>query len=380
MKFCLITAIVGFAGANLDDVADGCPDAVHLDIDKLTDFTAEFNAGLRDVPYGPRMAILMNGGMQGKVQLNLLDEKVKFSYEVGDDWQLNANSPSGPPSGPLAMLIPGEAGAKGEIVIDGPAGLATITQTVRAQSGTIAPTGARSGIEMDMNSCFHVKLPAGLMQHLPQGGMLKQRAEYMAPRIEQELNRMPHNQTADGDLFYMPTADREAYYAAHHYPSNDVSFTIEPDGTPVSWHAESICDEVCQERYMPRFAGGVHPSMSGRVHSFTAGAGDVTPLSCVDSSVADLSEHPGIMHAAVVSDTFMEQISKTSGLNLPSLQPLIEQQTLLAENVNDQGAQQQSWMVALLAGVAGMTGGAVVLALDKVFRRQGRDLPLLSEA
>merc|ERR1711957_952226 len=135
------------------------------------------------------------------------------------------------------------------------------------------------------------------------------------------------------------------------------------------------------ERYMPRFAGGVHPAMGGTVRSFTAGAGDVTPLSCVDSSVADLAEHPGIMHAAVVFDTFMEQISKSSGLNLPSLQPLIEQQILLAENVTTKpGAQQQSWMVALLAGVAGMAGGAVVLALDKASRGQGRDHPLLSEA
>jgi len=358
MKFCLITAIVGFAGANLDDVADGCPDAVHLDIDKLTDFTAEFNAGLRDVPYGPRMAILMNGGMQGKVQLNLLDEKVKFSYHMRDNWQLNENSPSGPPPGPLAMLIPGQAGARGQIVIDGPAGLATITQTGGAE--------ARSGTEMDMNSCFHVKLPAGLVQHLPQGGMLKQRAEYMAKRITRELDCLPHTQTDNGDLVY----DNDVFYTAHNY--KHLAFTIKPDGTPVSWHQKVY--------YRREYAVGVYPEMAVNVTSFTAGAGDVTPLSCVDSSVADLSEHPGIMHAAVVFDTFMEQISKTSGLNLPSLQPLIEQQMLLAENVNDQGAQQQSWMVALLAGVAGMTGGAVVLALDKVFRRQGRDLPLLSEA
>merc|ERR1719469_1339957 len=56
--------------------------------------------------------------------------------------------------------------------------------------------------------------------------------------------------------------------------------------------------------------------------------------------------------------------------------PSTEKQTLYV----NPGAQQQPWMVALLAGVAGMTGGAVVLALDKVFRQQGRDPPLLSEA
>jgi len=123
-----------------------------------------------------------------------------------------------------------------------------------------------------------------------------------------------------------------------------------------------------------------NPEVSLTVNSFTAGAGDVTPLPCVDSSVADLSEHPGVMHAAVVFDAFMEQFATSSGLNLPSLQPLIAQQMVLAENANNPGAQQQSWMVALLAGVAGMAGGAVVLALDKVSRGRGRDHPLLSEA
>jgi len=351
MKFCLTAAIVGFAGA-----AD-----VTLDTDKLTDFTSEFDASVKDFPYGPRMAILMNGEMSGKVQMNLLAEKLKFSYEGKDNWHMNADSPQRPPHAPFGMLIPGLAGGSGEIVIDGPAGQATITEKskVSAQNG---------GIEMDMNYCFHVKLPAGLV---PPGGMLKQRADQMFPSIEQRLNQLPHTETENGDLVYTkPTGPPS------HYPTQEESFTIKSDGSPVASHMKSTCDAVCMERgYMY-----ANPEVSLTVNSFTAGAGDVTPLPCVDSSVADLSEHPGVMHAAVVFDAFMEQFATSSGLNLPSLQPLIAQQMVLAENANNPGAQQQSWMVALLAGVAGMAGGAVVLALDRVSRGRGRDHPLLSEA
>jgi len=359
MQFSLLSAIVGFVAAD-----------VNLDTGKLTDFTSEFDVSLKDVPYGPEAAILMNGGMSGKLQLNLAAEKLKFSYETKDNWHLNANSPAGPPPGPFAMLIPGMSGASGEIVIDGPAGQATITEKakVSAQGG---------GIAMDMNYCFHVKLPAGLV---PPGGMLKRQADQNFPRIEQDLNHLPHTQNENGDLVYTPMANagRDAYMAEHHYPTEDFSFTIKSDGSPVSALASSHCDAECMERdYM--FVANSEVSLN--VNSFTAGAGDVTPTQCVDSAAADLSEHPGIMHATVVFDTVMAQMAKNSGLKLPSLQlqPVIAQQMLLAENVN-QGSQQQPWTVALLAGVAGMTGGAVVLALDKVFRRQGRNPPLLSEA
>jgi len=363
MKFCLIAAIFGCAAAD-----------VSLDTEKLTDFTAEFDASVKNFPVGREQAELVYGEILGKVHLNLLAEKLKFSYGIkqfhGPHWQGNTDSPSGPPEHqPFGILSSGAiTKGSGEIVIDGPAGVATITQQVKAD----ASADGHSVFEMDMNYCFHVKLPANFA---PPGGMLKQRADYMFPRIEQELNEMPHTQTANGDLVYSrPEGRGGGQYDA---PIEDESFTIKSDGSPVSWHVKRTCDAACMN------AGWQYASpeeVSLTVNSFTAGAGEVTPLSCIDSSVTNLSEQPGIMHAAVVFDTFMEQFAQSSGLNLPSLQPLIEQQILLAENVTNTGAQQQSWMVALLAGVAGMAGGAVVLALDKASRGHGSHHPLLSEA
>jgi len=362
MQFTLIAAIAGFAGA--EDVT--------LDTGKLMNFYSAFSLSLKDAPYGPRQAILMNGDMEGQLELNLLDEKLEFSYKSKDVWQLNPDSPSGPPDGPLAMLIPGATRNFGQIVIDGRAGQATIKQKGRADT--------LSGVEMDMNYCFHVKLPAGL---LPPAGLLKHDADQMFYRTEQGLNDFPHTELDNGDLYYSPTESQRAWQREHGYPqrqrhfSEDISMTIKSDGTPVSAHRSLTCDDVCMENGYMHVA---KTELNLTVTAFSAGSGDMTPMSCADSSVADLSEHPGIMHAAVMFDTFMEQIAQSSGLKLPSLQPLIEQQMLLAENVNDQSAQQQSWMVALLAGVAGMAGGAVVLALAKVFRGQGRDPPLLSSA
>jgi len=356
MQFALLAAIVGFGAAD-----------VNLDTGKLTDFTAEFDISVKDFPYGPAEATLISGGMGGKLQLNLLAEKLKFSYETKDDWQVNSNSPMGPPGGLLGMLMPIGGGASGEVVIDGQAGQATITQKAKAAS-------PQHGVAMDMNYCFHVKLPAGF---LPPGNVLKQQADHVLARIEYDLNDFPHErvtQADNGDLHYtLVGVDPDPEEDAH----KDLSWTIKSDGSPVSAHQSFHCGSRCMQS--ERHAFIANEEMNLTVNSFTAGAGDVTPIQCVDSAVADLSEHPGIMHATVVFDTVMEQIATSSGLKLPSLQPLIAQQMLLAENVN-KGAQQQPWMVALLAGVAGMTGGSVVLALGKVFRRQGREPLLLSEA
>merc|ERR1711957_1062884 len=186
------------------------------------------------------------------------------------------------------------------------------------------------------------------------------------------LNDMPH--TVDGgDVTF--TKPISPYVKKYHYQHEEASFTLQTDGTPVSFHSKSVCDDVCMER------NRVHalPELFVTVKDWTAGAGDVTPVACVDSSVADLSEHPEVMRAAAVFDVLMGQFAGSSGLNVPSLTPLLEQQMFLADSAKQEPAQPQSWTVALFAGVAGMAGGAAVLALDKVFNRR-QQTPLLSEA
>jgi len=349
MKFSLATTFVALcAGADIT-----------LDEGKLTDFTADFTVSAKDVPFGYRAVVLAQAEMNGRLQLNLFDEKLKFTYTGKESWDKNANAYLGSIPPAERMLMTGLSGASGEIVIDGPAGQATIREKGKVTAG---PAG------FDGEYCVHLKVPKGL---LPPGSVLKSDVGRNLAMVQERLNYMPHT-VENGDVIFREPVS--PYVKKYHYQHEEASFTLQTDGTPVSFHSKSVCDDVCMERGNVR----VLPEVSVSVKDWTAGAGDVTPVACVDSSVADLSEHPEVMRAAAVFDVLMGQFAGSSGLKVPSLTPLLEQQMFLVDNVKKEPAQQQSWTVALFAGVAGMAGGAVVFALDKAFKR--REPLLLSEA
>jgi len=354
MKFSLATTFVVLAAG-----AD-----ITLDKGKLTDFTADFTASAKDVPFGYRAVVLAQAELNGRLQLNLFDEKLKFTYTGKETWDKNAKTYLGSIPPAERMLMTGLSGASGEIVIDGPAGEATIRE-----KGTVAagPAG------FDGEYCVHLKVPKGL---LPPGSMLKMDVDRGLPMVQEHLNDMPHTVDETGDVTF--TKPISPYVKKYHYPHQEASFTLQTDGTPVSYHSKFVCDDVCMEDNSEDSSGIALEEVSVTVKDWTAGAGDVTPVACVDSSVADLSAHPEVMRAAAVFDVLMGQFAGSSGLKVPSLTPLLEQQMFLVDNVKTEPAQQQSWTVALFAGVAGMAGGAVVLALDKAFKR--REPLLLSEA
>jgi len=316
---------------------------------------------------GPIRAAITSFTVNGHLQLNLFDEKLKFTSTSQENWDKKENAHVRYMSPMDQMLLKGVSGASAEIVIDGPAGEATIREKGKV---TVGPAG------LDGDFCMHVKVPKGL---LPPGSMLKMDVDRELPMVQGNLNHMPHTVDENGDVTYDNDA-QNSYDREQHHPYETHRLKLHSDGTPVSLHFALVCDDVCKERGYYRGDGvSGNPELSVTVKDWTAGAGDVTPVACVDSSVADLSEHPEVMRAVAAFDVLMGQLAGSSGLNVPSLTPLLEQQMFLADSAKQERAQPQSWTVALFAGVAGMAGGAAVLALDKVFNRR-QQTPLLSEA
>merc|ERR1711957_557980 len=112
------------------------------------------------------------------------------------------------------MLMTGLSGASGEIVIDG--GEATIREKVAA-----GPAG------FDGEFCVHLKVPKGLF---PPGSMLNR-------GLQERLNDSPHTVDETGDVTF--TKSINEYAKEVHDSYEEVNFTLQTDGTPVSYHLQS---------------------------------------------------------------------------------------------------------------------------------------------
>lgn len=379
MKLCVASALAVLASGQFA-----------LDHAKLTNFTAKTTIQINDFPEGSLASV--NETSKSTMKLDLYNEKMSFQATATGSWKEMKQSTGyqyGPPHPMWLRMFPtGSFQASANIEIDATSGTAKIAEKVKVEP---SPGDA----QLDFKYCVHVKLPATFTTLLPPKTQLKSVVDAKLQAAQTSLN----NAVAQGILVKDSNGDyvakqENSYAASNHYPHPKYVAKLAADGTPVAAGASYVCDAQCVSNYG---VNGELPeqykvSLKVKVSEFTAGAGEISSTPCVSTSVEELSEHPETAHATRLFDMHMANFAAMPEVNLKGLElPTFNDAELLDVlkddsvldfvsdfvSVQDDGVDGRILMTAVLAGVAGMIGGALVLAWTKSGRKSE---PLLEEA
>lgn len=279
IKTSVLAAFLGTAGAQ-----QGSP--VHVDMDKLTDFTAKFSVDtstlVKNLQLPPDAAMMLPGvSLHGEVQADVGGERLKITlHGKGSVPDHNPQALESPPEWMSGARETGRA----EFIFDGPGGFVSY----RGNAVDEMPHSFPGAIKSDF--CVHVNFPKGL---LPPGQMIKDQVVQMKPMIEQQLSMMPHaDATVDGDQVAI-------------YNSKEVSHE---DGPP-------MYVGIKEEDGTPLGAGVVQPSGGTwtpffRFTQWTHGAGDISEIQCTDLDSSSLAAD---RYAAVHMQVFDRVMASLKG-------------------------------------------------------------------
>jgi len=303
--------------------------------------------------------------LSGHVQFDLFRKKLKIVVSGSVEAKASPHNPLFPPGS--------EKNGTSELVLDALAG----TIGIRTQGTASGPVSGAA------NYCLVVKAAPQFFFPLT---VVEMRLESIGQSLERMANRAPHT-VKDGVVTYLAEPNGP-YKARYHWPIDKNLVEIHTDGVPIKYATHEVCDETCLEQAGRQgnnpYRNGNNPSsMEVSFSNWQAGAGDVEVFSCSTGSTTDLSAYPHAMHAVTAYDLLIQHLlehpeTRDLAKQLPSTVPLVEEQIRLASTQQKTPSMWSSLVVSLAAG---MSGGAVVLALVAAFARKTWKIePLLSEA
>jgi hypothetical protein len=341
---------------------------VSIDWDKILNMSTDVSLSGEHFPMG--QLSYKKFDMTGHVQLDLFGEKLKISATGSSTVEGPANrhyyqSPM------EKALIGSTCSGSSELVFDGTAG----TMGIRS-------SGTDSGglFSAEMAYCLVVKVPPRM---IPPPSALKQKVEPYEEHIEMQLNMVNH--TVDEGVVTYKSPPPSSFHKEHHFPYSEGEIQIHTDGVPIGASVRRVCDSECESkmRMYGESTGGT-ASAEVKFSNWNEGAGDIEIFHCVDGSSTDLSAHPEAMHSIALFQAVVEQFAQRPetewlSLRFPDLSPLFAEQ-VRAINASEED-RTGTWSLLAASLAAGMSGGALVLALAKTFaRKTSRDEPLLSHA
>jgi len=344
-------------GATLASSAIGDDLPIKINHEKIremqTDVSIEGVGGLG------RADVIKRADLSGHVQLDMQGQKLKMIMSGAIE--------AGPP---LGYTMKG----KSEIFVDGPARILAI----RGQ-GTLADANYCHVITKALPQMLAPRQRIG-MYPLKIFGMVRSVLGGLEDRTNAELNAIPH--TVEDGVVTFKSPPPPSYVSEKHVPYPVQEVQMHKDGVPIKIKEQMVCDETCLQDYGSMFHGEL-PSLELNFSNWQAGAGDLEGFSCPTSSTMDLSAHPHAMHAVIAYDLLIQQLlehpaTQDFAEQLPSTVALWEEHAHLASR---QEKNTSIWSSLVVSLVAGMSGGAVVLALAAAFaRKTWVTEPLLSHA